>query len=329
MSSLIPASGQEAFNKIKPYWNRPGGTLGTVVGLGILGGIAYFVVNTVLPVLTTMILTTAQFVIACIGLVLLLGVCNFLYKRGWFFYEMFFKWATAEMINMDPFLPLERALTNLKVRTADLWKQIQFISGKRKELDMTIHQAEKEKTEFLEKAEEAQRQNLDKSKIALYVNKSERRENKILNLNPLREKLKIIEQNLKDVHKKAVEFTIPDEEDKLQLSRETYTSVIAGSNALKRALKIFQLNPDEERMRQMSLDKIKETIALSVAEINNNMEVTSKIVEDIDLDNGVIETRGLKALDEYIARKNNPMIEDGKIIEYVPAKSNGTNPLFD
>ena len=44
MNTQVFPTGDSKDNKIKSYWNRPGGKIGTILGLGILGTIGYFLI---------------------------------------------------------------------------------------------------------------------------------------------------------------------------------------------------------------------------------------------------------------------------------------------
>ena len=58
--------------KLKSYWNRPGGKFGTLVALAGLGALGLFV----LPILTTIVWNTINFGIALVvgGVLVIVGV---------------------------------------------------------------------------------------------------------------------------------------------------------------------------------------------------------------------------------------------------------------
>ncbi|HEY0610856.1 MAG TPA: hypothetical protein VGD35_14400, partial [Chitinophaga sp.] len=60
-TNYFPAPAEQ---KLKSYWNRPGGKFGVIIGLGLLVLIGYYVV----PILTQVVWNTLNFGIALVSL---------------------------------------------------------------------------------------------------------------------------------------------------------------------------------------------------------------------------------------------------------------------
>ena len=85
-TNVFPATTQD---KLKSYWDRPGGKSGIIIGLGLLILIGYFVI----PILTTVIWNTLNFSIAlvCLGLFLYCVTHRKLRLSLFYMYEILMK----------------------------------------------------------------------------------------------------------------------------------------------------------------------------------------------------------------------------------------------
>src|SRR3954464_15083570 len=86
--------------KLKSYWDRPGGKFGIVFGIGLLSVAGYFIV----PILTQIVWNTLNFGIAlvCLGLFLYAITHWKLRLSLFYFYEILMKKLVGVVIELDP-----------------------------------------------------------------------------------------------------------------------------------------------------------------------------------------------------------------------------------
>src|ERR1700733_7953121 len=96
-TQIFPTDAQN--EKLKSYWNRPGGKFGVLAGIGILGVIAYYAI----PILTKMVWDTLHFSIAltCLAVFLYCITNRKLRLSFFYFYEILMKKLVGIVIELD------------------------------------------------------------------------------------------------------------------------------------------------------------------------------------------------------------------------------------
>ena len=119
-TNMFPVA-TNAQDKLKSYWNRPGGKAGLVIGLGLLGVIAYFVV----PILTTVVWNTLNFGIALVSLgIFLYCITHRKLRMSLFYlYEIIMKKLVGFVIELDPFIIAEDYIGDMEKQRETLYNQ--------------------------------------------------------------------------------------------------------------------------------------------------------------------------------------------------------------
>src|SRR3954463_3370210 len=127
-TNIFPAGGAQA-DKLKSYWNRPGGKFGIIAGLGILVAIGYFVV----PILTTVVWNTLNFSIAvtCLALFLYCITNRKLRLSFFYFYEILMKKLVGIVIELDPFIIAEDYINDMEKQREKLYNQSVEVQGQK------------------------------------------------------------------------------------------------------------------------------------------------------------------------------------------------------
>jgi phage shock protein A len=284
-----------AQDKLKSYWNRPGGKAGVVIGLGLLGVIAYFVV----PILTTVVWNTLNFGIAlvCLGIFLYCVTHRKLRMSLFYLYEIIMKKLVGFVIELDPFIIAEDYIGDMEQQREKLYNQSIEVDGQKEKIDLKLNEKEKEMNSMLAKAKAAKDNNM-MPELGNATRQVARINEYIKQLAPIRDSLAKIGDYLSKVHKNSG-YLIEDAKNELELKKDLYKSVSSGNQALSSAMKIFKGDPEKKLMVEQSMEYLKEDIAGKLASMKKAISYSSDFMRSIDLDNATFEVEGLKMLEAY------------------------------
>jgi hypothetical protein len=284
-----------AQDKLKSYWNRPGGKAGVVIGLGLLGVIAYFVV----PILTTIVWNTLNFGIAlvCLGIFLYCVTHRKLRLSLFYLYEIIMKKLVGFVIELDPFIIAEDYIGDMEQQREKLYNQSIDVDGQKEKIDLKLNEKEKEMNSMLAKAKAAKDNNM-MPELGNATRQVARINEYIKQLAPIRDSLAKIGDYLTKVHKNSG-YLIEDAKNELELKKDLYKSVSSGNQALNSAMKIFKGDPEKKLMVEQSMEYLKEDIAGKLASMKKAISYSSDFMRSIDLDNATFEVEGLKMLEAY------------------------------
>jgi hypothetical protein len=295
MNTQVFPSGDSKENKIKSYWNRPGGKIGTIIGLGVLGAIGYFVI----PILTTIVWNTINFGIACaVAFILYMILSNRkLWMSLFYLYEILLKKLVGIVIELDPFIIAEDYIKDIEKERENLYNKSVEVDGQKEGIDSKIKEKEKEKRKQLDIAAAAKANNMG-MELATATRQVSRLEGYIQQLTPIRDNLDKIGAYLTQVHKNS-KFMLDDMKNDLELKKDLYHSVTKGNNALKSAMSIFNGDVEKRLMVEQSMDYLKDDIAGKLASMKKAISYSSDFMKSIDLENASYQIEGLRMLEEY------------------------------
>jgi hypothetical protein len=295
-TNIFPAGAQD---KLKSYWNRPGGKVGVFIGLGLIGVIAYFVV----PVLTKMVWNTLNFSIALVSLgVFLYCITHRKLRLSLFYlYEIIMKKLVGLVIELDPFIIAEDYIGDMEKQREKLYTQSVDVDGQKEKIDLKIGEKEKEMKQMLTRAQAAKENNM-MPELGNATRQVARINEYIKQLAPIRDSLAKIGDYLTKVHKNSG-YLIEDARNELELKKDLYKSVTSGNRALNSALKIFKGDPEKKLMVEQSMEYLKDDIAGKLANMKKAISYSTDFMRSIDLDNATYEVEGLKMLETFDVEK--------------------------
>jgi hypothetical protein len=292
MNTQVFPQGSE---KLKSYWNRPGGKFGTIAGiLGVIA-IGYFV----LPILTAVVWNTINFAIACaVGFILYMVLSNRkLWMSLFYLYEILMKKLVGVVIELDPFIIAEDYIKDIEKERENLYNKSVEVDGQKEGIDLKIKEKKKEKQKQLDIAAAAQQKGMA-MELANATRQVSRLDGYIQQLSPIRDNLDRIGNYLTQVHKNS-KYMLDDMKNDLELKKDLYHSVTKGNNALKSAMTIFNGDVEKRLMVEQSMDYLKDDIAGKLASMKKAISYSSDFMKSIDLENASYQAEGLRMLEEY------------------------------
>ena len=291
--NVFPQNG--GTEKLKSYWNRPGGKFGTFVGLAALGAIGYYV----LPILTTVVWNTVNFGIACaVAFALWMVLSN---KKLWmslfYLYEILMKKLVGVVIELDPFIIAEDYIKDIENERENLYNKSVEVDAQKEAIEMKIKEKTRERQKQLDIAAVAQQKGMA-MELANATRQVARLDAYVQQLTPIKENLTKIGNYLTQVHKNS-KYMLEDMKNDLELKKDLYKSVTKGNNALKSALDIFNGDPEKRLMVEQSMDYLKDDIASKLASMKKAISYSSEFMTSIDLENASYQAEGLRMLEEY------------------------------
>ena len=117
MNSAFPQTEQ----KLKSYWNRPGGKFGILVALGLLGWAGW----ALLPIFTVIVWNTINFGIAigCLALFLFLVTNKKLRLSAFYLWEILMRKLVGIVIELDPFVIADDDIKDMSSQREKLLEQ--------------------------------------------------------------------------------------------------------------------------------------------------------------------------------------------------------------
>lgn len=309
----------DASQKLKSYWDRPGGKVGVILGLGIIALVGYYV----LPILSTIVWNTLNFAISLVSLgVFLYCVTHRKLRLAFFyFYEMLMKKLIGIVIELDPFIIAEDYINDMEKQREMLYKQSVDVDAQKEKINMKISEKEAEMNKLLSKAKAAQENNM-MPELGNATRQIARLQEYVKQLAPIRDNLARIGDYLTKIHKNSA-YLIEDSKNELELKKDLYKSVTSGNKALSSALKIFKGDPEKKLLVEQSMEYLKEDIAGKLANMKKAISYSSDFMRSIDLDNATSEQQGLKLLESFNPEQgmklssqvklSNPIREVGKV----------------
>lgn len=293
-------AGSPAGQKLKSYWNRPGGKFGTIVGLGLLGWIGWKVV----PILTTIVWNYVNFgIAAAIALALTYALSHRSLRLSFFYlYEILMKKLVGVVITLDPFIIAADYIKDMVKDRAKLFAKLSDLEGQKESADNTSKEWERERAAETNIALRAREQG-----NIMAAENAERQVGRltefITNFAPLRNDLTKLSLRLQDIYNKS-KYTIEDAEKELDAKKRYYNAMTTGRNAVFSALRIFEGDPQKKLLVAQSMDYLKDDLAAKRADMRLAMRVVDDFVEKIDLTNATYEAEGIKQIEQLAQDQN-------------------------
>jgi hypothetical protein len=284
--------------KAKSFWSRPEGKTGIIflLGIGFATGLG---ILSILPILGELLrnAVTASVLISTIAALIYVLIDNRSRNLIWYIYKSAMRKITSWFIQIDPIAILRGYVDHLKKNLFELKRQINKLRGQMQKLKEIIVNNQKEIKANLELASEARDNNVENVMI-LKTRKAGRLKESNMRLEDLYNKMEILYRVLSKMRENS-SILMEDIEDQVMVKEQEQKAIHASNTAMRSAMSILSGDPDKRALFDAAMEAITEDVASKVGEMEDFMQMSSKFMESIDLQNGIFEEEGLRMLEEW------------------------------
>lgn len=298
MANITPTQPNMPNFQPKSFWERPEGVTGGLFMLAILGGGGYLLYKS-LPVLIELAQNTLYLMLLLAGLAAVLYILFDPKMRNliWYMYKSFMRWLTGMFVEIDPIGILKTYVDTLSNNLGKMSKQIGLLQGQMQQLKGTMDSNSREIESAMKRANQAQKQGLEQQ-IVLETRKAARLQDSNEKYQALYNKMDLLKKVLKKMYDNS-EILLEDTKDQVRVKEQERKAIRTSHSAMRSAMSILSGDPDQRAMFEMAMESINTDVANKVGEMERFMEMSSKVMSSIDLQNGIFEEEGMKMLEEW------------------------------
>ncbi|MCB0608218.1 MAG: hypothetical protein KDD12_10910, partial [Lewinella sp.] len=226
----------------------------------------------------------------------------------WYMYKSVMRWLTGVFVNIDPIGVLKSYVEDLSDNLVKMRKQIGILRGQMRKISTLIESNEKDIQENLKLAAAAKSKDKEQQ-FVLATRKAARLKDSNQKYQVLYQKMDVLYRILNKMHQNS-EILLEDTKDQVSLKEQERKAIRASHSAMQSAMSVMTGDPDKRAMFEMAMEAVAEDVASKVGEMERFMEMSSKIMDSVDLQNGVFEEEGLKMLEQW-EKESTLMLLDG------------------
>lgn len=307
----------QSFQTAKPksFWKKPEGVVGAIFLIALLAGGGYLLMANMAAIvaLFSNVLYLSLIIIA-LALIAYVVLDPRMRNLIWYMYKSVMRKITGTFIQIDPIGILKSYVQDLENNLKKLSRQIGSLRGQMRRLQTLVEENEKEIENNMllaQKAREADQEN----QLLLASRKAARLKESNQKYEALHGKMTILYRVLSKMYSNS-EILLEDTKDQVKLKEQERKAIRTSYSAMKNAMDIISGSGSKREMFDAALENIADDLANKVGEMEHFMEMSSSLMESVDLQSGVFEEQGLKMLEEW--EKNSTIMllgEDPKLLD--------------
>lgn len=297
--------------KSRSFWKRPEGMTGAIFLIALIGGGGY------------LLATNIEFIIGLVQNTLYLGIllavlAAVLYmvldprmrNLVWYGYKSVMRWITGVFVQIDPIGILKSYVDDLQDNLVKMRKQIGILKGQMRKLQTLVEDNKRTIDEQMKLASAAKQKGMD-SQVTLATRKAARLKESNGKYGALLNKMQIMYRILTKMHQNS-EILLEDTKDQVKLKEQERKAIRTSHSAMKSAMSVMSGDPDKRAMFDAAMESIADDVANKVGEMERFMEMSSNLMDSIDLQQGVFEDAGLKMLEKWEKESTLMLMEGGQ-----------------
>lgn len=282
----------------KSFWQKPEGVTGVLFLLALLGGGAFFMYT-----YGAVLVELAQNTLYLTMMLLALGAIAYMVLDPkmrnliWYMYKSVMRKVTGVFVNIDPIGILKNYVEDLRDKLADMRKQIGALRGQMRKMKTLIEENTKEIDNSLKLAAAAKDKG-NEQQLLLSTRKAARLKESNEKYQVLLDRMQVMYRILNKMHDNS-EILLADTTEAVKLKEQERKAIRSSHSAMRSAMSVISGDPDKRAMFDMAMEAVADDVANKVGEMERFMEMSSKIMDSVDLQQGVFEEEGLKMLEKW------------------------------
>lgn len=308
MATSSPNFDQSEFKK-KSFWKRPEGVTGAIfLGALIVGGGYLLAVN--MGAILALVQNTLYLAIllAVLAAVVYMILDPRMRNLIWYMYKSIMRKVTGVFVQVDPIGILKSYVEDLSGNLVKMRKQIGVLRGQMRKLQTLVEENTRTIEEQMKMASAAKEKGMD-SQVVLATRKAARLRDSNEKYSSLLNRMDVMYRILKKMHQNS-EILLEDTKDQVQLKEQERKAIRTSHSAMKSAMSVMSGDPDKRAMFDAAMEAITDDVANKVGEMERFMEMSSNVMNSIDLQQGIFEDEGLKMLEQW-EKESTLMLMDG------------------
>jgi phage shock protein A len=226
----------------------------------------------------------------------------------WYMYKSVMRKVTGIFVQVDPIGILKSYVEDLSNNLVKMRKQIGVLRGQMRKLQTLVEENTRTIEEQMKMASAAKEKGMD-SQVVLATRKAARLKDSNEKYTSLLNRMDVMYRILKKMHQNS-EILLEDTKDQVQLKEQERKAIRTSHSAMKSAMSVMSGDPDKRAMFDAAMEAITDDVANKVGEMERFMEMSSNVMNSIDLQQGIFEDEGLKMLEQW-EKESTLMLMDG------------------
>ena len=297
--------------KQKSFWKRPEGVTGAIfLGALILGG-GYLILSN-LPLIIGIISNTIYLAIllAVLAAVVYMVLDPRMRNLVWYGYKSIMRGLTGMFVQLDPIGILKSYVEDLSDNLVKMRKQIGVLKGQMRKLQTLVEDNTRTIDESMKLASAAKEKGMD-NQVVLNTRKEARLRESNEKYQVLLQKMQVMYRILNKMHQNS-EILLEDTKDQVNLKEQERKAIRTSHSAMKSAMSVMSGDPDKRAMFDAAMEAVADDVANKVGEMERFMEMSSNLMQSIDLQNGVFEEEGMNMLEKWEKESSLMLLEGGR-----------------
>ena len=215
-------------------------------------------------------------------------------------FKSLMRWITSWFTELDPIKILESYVDELDKNFKLLGDNIAKLRTNIAKLKDTININNKEITKSVKLIEEAKRQNRQE---VIAVNS-----NQIGRLKALNQKYGVMVGKMEDLNNVLIKmhsyssYKLTDTKNEIRMKKQEFSAISSGYSAMRNAQNILEGDYARNERYEAATEALAQDLSVKIAEMDNFMELSSSIFEEMDLQNSIYQAEGMKMFDEITSK---------------------------
>ena len=282
------------------FQKKEGKTAGVFIGLSV-AAVAVFhrpIINFFTNIWQDMQNSAADTVVGfgVLGLLVFIASDKRARKLVSYGFKSLMRWITSWFTELDPIKILESYVDELDKNFKLLGDNIAKLRTNIAKLKDTININNKEITKSVKLIEEAKRQNRQE---VIAVNS-----NQIGRLKALNQKYGVMVGKMEDLNNVLIKmhsyssYKLTDTKNEIRMKKQEFSAISSGYSAMRNAQNILEGDYARNERYEAATEALAQDLSVKIAEMDNFMELSSSIFEEMDLQNSIYQAEGMKMFDE-------------------------------